>query len=320
MKALFRPQFKASAASAATAADLRRQTVETLRTTVGTRQQQVTNGPGDTAIAVIEGVQGDEPKMAKPGLEQRRFVRCRIQPVDETTGFCIQMSSWRRLEMDFLAANGARHHLHGIAGIIAPAADFDPGQAGVSARKQRGMPAQQTLLRHGHMAVGGGVEHHVDHALDVAIDRGECADVHTQSARDGRAHGLNIEPLALNLAGLDHVLGERREARLVTQGHAGVGQPPHQESLGTTDLGHAASQCRQVEAPVRPATELPDVFVIAAIHAQIMEYILRMPQLFTAPLDFRVVAAENVRLLTVITAIRACKRRSLCSALSTLPA
>ena len=95
--------------------------------------------------------------------------------------------------------------------------------------------------------------------------------------------------------GLDHVLGERREARLVTQGHADVGQTPHQESLGTTDLGHAASQCRQVEAPVRPATGLPDVFVIAAIHAQIMEYILRMPQPFTAPYAVNVTAIRRTR-------------------------
>jgi len=42
--------------------------------------------------------------------------------------------------------------------------------------------------------------------------------------------------LALNLAGLDHVLGERREARLVAQCHAHVGQTPHQEPLCATDL------------------------------------------------------------------------------------
>ena len=68
----------------------------------------------------------------------------------------------------------------------------------------------------------------LDHAIDMAIDRSECADVNAQPAGDGGTHGFNIELLTLDLAGLDHVLGERREARLVTQGHADVSQAPHQ--------------------------------------------------------------------------------------------
>jgi hypothetical protein len=43
--------------SLAFALDLRRQTVEALRAAIGTRQQQVADGPGDTAIAVVERVQ-----------------------------------------------------------------------------------------------------------------------------------------------------------------------------------------------------------------------------------------------------------------------
>jgi hypothetical protein len=34
-----------------------------LRTAVGARQQQIADGPGDTAVAVVERVQGDEPQM-----------------------------------------------------------------------------------------------------------------------------------------------------------------------------------------------------------------------------------------------------------------
>lgn len=55
-----------------------------------------------------------------------------------------------------------------------------------------------------------------------------------------------------------------------------------QESLGTTDLGHRPSQCCQVEVPVRPVAGLPYVFVIAAIHTEIMSQILRMRKLFAA--------------------------------------
>ena len=86
-----------------------------------------------------------------------------------------------------------------------------------------------------------------------------------------------------------HVSGElavvgdfKGTARLIAQRHAHVGQAPYQESLGATDLGHGSSQRRQVETPVRPVTGLPDIFAIAAIHAEIMSRILRMRKLFTA--------------------------------------
>jgi len=104
------------------------------------------------------------------------------------------------------------------------------------------MPAEQTLPRYRCLAVGRGIQHHLDHALDVPIDRRKRADVHAQPARDGRAHGFDVELLALDLTGLDHVLGERREARLVTQSHADVSKAPHQQPLGTTDLGHGPGQ------------------------------------------------------------------------------
>jgi len=180
------------------------------------------------------------------------------------------------------AADGAGHHLHRAGGIVAPAADLDPGKAGIAGGKQCGMPTEQTLPRYRCLAVGRGIQHHLDHALNVPIDRGQGADVHAQPARDGRAHGFDVELLALDLAGLDHVLGERREARLIAQRHADVGQAPHQESLGTTDLGHGPGQSSQVEAPVRPVASLPDVVVIAAIHAEIMRHNLRIRKSFTA--------------------------------------
>lgn len=59
------------------------------------------------------------------------------------------------------------------------------------------------------MAIGGRVEHHFNHAFDVTIDCGQCADVHAQAAGDGRTHGCDTELFALDLTGLDHVLRER---------------------------------------------------------------------------------------------------------------
>lgn len=68
--------------------------------------------------------------------------------LEETAGFAFKTISGRRLEMHPLPANGARHHLHRTTGIVAPAADLDPGKAGVAVGKQLGMPAEQALPRH----------------------------------------------------------------------------------------------------------------------------------------------------------------------------
>jgi len=54
--------------------DLRRQTVETLRAAIGARQEQIADGPCDTAIAVVERMQRDEPQMAEPRFDQWRLV------------------------------------------------------------------------------------------------------------------------------------------------------------------------------------------------------------------------------------------------------
>jgi hypothetical protein len=102
-----------------------------------------------------------------------------------------------------------------------------------SSRWETARHASRTALpRYRRLAVGRGIEHHLDHALDVAIHRRQGADVDAQAAGDGRAHGLDVELLALDLAGLDHVLGERRQACLIAQRHADVGQTPHQQSPG----------------------------------------------------------------------------------------
>ena len=127
-----------------------------MRATVGACQQQITDGPGDTAIAIVERVQSDEPQMAKASLDQLRLVRCTIQPVEEAAGFGLDAISGRRFEMHPLAADGAGHHLHGATGVIAPAADLDLGKTAVACRKQRGVPAEQSLLRDSCLAVGRG--------------------------------------------------------------------------------------------------------------------------------------------------------------------
>jgi len=77
-------------------------------------------------------------------------------------------------------------------------------------------------------AVGGGVEHHLDHAFYVAIHRGQRADVDAKSASDQATYRYDVVLLALDLACLDDVLGQHRQACHFAQRHADIGQSSHQ--------------------------------------------------------------------------------------------
>src|SRR5690606_31928130 len=135
--------------------------------------------------------------MTETGLDEGRLVRDTIEPVMEAAGFGLEAIGRWCFEMHPLAADGAGHHLHGPAGIVAPAADLDLGESGVTGGNQSGMPTEQTLPCYRSLAVGRGTYRHLDPALDVPIDRGKRTDVHAQPARDGRAHRFDIELLAL---------------------------------------------------------------------------------------------------------------------------
>lgn len=97
-----------------------------------------------------------------------------------------------------------------------------------------------------------------------------------------RAHRFDTEGLALDLAGFDYIFRKRGQTGLITQDHADVRQSAQQNTLGTTNLRHRPRQYGQVEAPVRPIAGLPDIGVIAAIHAEIMGRIRRMRKSITA--------------------------------------
>lgn len=63
---------------------------EALRAAVGARQQQVADGTGDAAVAVVEGMQGDKPQMGEPRLDERWIHRLRIDPFEKTTRLGLQ--------------------------------------------------------------------------------------------------------------------------------------------------------------------------------------------------------------------------------------
>jgi hypothetical protein len=130
----------------------------------------------------------------------------------------------------------------GPCGVIPPGADADADEAAVTRGKQGGLPGEQALGGQGRGTARRGVQHHIHDPFDMAIHRGQRADLHAQAAGDGRTHRLCVEPLALDLAGPDHIFRERPQAGPVAQNHADIGQATHEQPLGAADVGQQADQ------------------------------------------------------------------------------
>jgi hypothetical protein len=88
--------------------------------------------------------------------------------------------------------------------------------------------------------------------------------------------------LALDLAGVDDIVGQRHQTGLIAQYLADVGQAPDQDALRAAGLGQWRGQRRQVIAPVRPVQSLPDALVITVIDAAIMGRLPRTGKIFAS--------------------------------------
>ena len=122
-----------------------------------------------------------------------------------------------RFVVHALAADGTGDDLHRTCFFGAPVADSDLAHAAASGRKQRSVPSEQALGRERRIVFFRSVKDHFDDALDVAVGRSECADIHAETARKRRAHLILVEDFAFDLARLDHFLGERAQGRFGAQ-------------------------------------------------------------------------------------------------------
>ena len=71
--------------------NLCRNAVKTLRTAVRSCNQHVANGPGNSSVAVLKGVQGDKPQMAQGCIDQAWRLRFRVHPFKKLPQFCLEL-------------------------------------------------------------------------------------------------------------------------------------------------------------------------------------------------------------------------------------
>lgn len=196
--------------------------------------------------------------MRRGGREDRVGVGRRVEPGEEGRHVRRHPAGRRCGVVHALGAERPRHHLHRSAGIVAPGPGAGPGEAAATGREQRRVPAEQPLVGQRRVEVPRGVEHHLDDALDVAIDRRECGCLHAEPAGERGSHLPGVQALALDLAGLHHVLGEGAQHRLGAKLEAEAAHAAQQNALAMPEVGEGAGQCGDVPAQIRPARALPD--------------------------------------------------------------
>ena len=82
------------------------------------------------------------------------------------------------------------------------------------------MPAKEAVRRQRLIVVLRRVQHHLDDAFDVTVRRLQPADFDSEPTRDRRAYLVCVQPLAFDLAALQHVFGERAENGLLSDPEA----------------------------------------------------------------------------------------------------
>src|SRR5690606_12273233 len=116
--------------------------VEALAAAFRSGKRHVADGARDAAVAILEGMDGDEPQMRdrcpQDGIERVRAV----EPVEEGGHLAVDAGRGGSLEVDPFAAEWARDDLHGSGLLAAPAADSDAQHAAAPRREQRRMPGE----------------------------------------------------------------------------------------------------------------------------------------------------------------------------------
>ena len=82
------------------------------------------------------------------------------------------------------------------------------------------MPAEQAFLGQRVLIFLGGVEHHLDNAVDMPVGGRQCPDIESESAGEGGAYLIDVEDFALDLARFQDVLGQGAEDGLLAEPEA----------------------------------------------------------------------------------------------------
>lgn len=122
------------------------------------------------------------------------------------------------------------------------------------------MPVEQTLAGQGLLVALGGVQHHLDHALDVAVGRRQSSDVYAQATGDGGADLVLVQDFAFDLAGLEHVLGQCLQHGLGPQVEPHALHAAEQAALAVANGRKLIGESSHLPVESGPSLKIVDVF------------------------------------------------------------
>src|SRR5207248_404037 len=126
--------------------DLRRHAVEPLRRFLRARQRHIGDGACYTTVAIVEGMNGDEPKVSDASAQDKIGSVILIEPAQEGAHFRFKKCGLGRLEMHALMTDRTGNDLHRTFLILAPFTDDDLVHSAPSRREQRRMPAEESVF------------------------------------------------------------------------------------------------------------------------------------------------------------------------------
>jgi hypothetical protein len=177
----------------------------------------------------------DEPQMCQRSFQDRVDVVVTVEPIEKGFHFRVEPVGGGGLVMYAFMSLGAGDNPHRPRRVVAPRSDDDLSHAAATSRKQRCMPTKPPLCGEFVAEFLRGVEHHLDDTFDVAVDRRQGRSLDSQAAGNRGPNLAPVQDLAFDLAGLEHVFGQRLENGLLAQRKAERVHATYQLSLSMPD-------------------------------------------------------------------------------------
>ena len=161
--------------------------------------------------------------------------------------------------MDTFLSHRPRDHLHRAFRIFAPGPYPDLRYPVMAGREQGRVPCEETPARQRLGVTLRRFQHHLDHAFDMPVRRGEPADIDPQVARGRGTHLIAVKRLALDFARLQDILGQRVENSFRPQLKAKAINATDETPLPVPDIDKARSNPGAISAESRPSPVLVDM-------------------------------------------------------------
>ena len=121
------------------------------------------------------------------------------------------------------------------------------------------MPAEHPLGGQRPVIVLRGIEHHLDHPLDVPVGRRQRADVDAEAAGDRGAHLVLVEDFAFDFRGLEDIFRQGLKDGLFLQAESQSLHAANEPPLAVAHGGQTGCNGLIRPAKMRPVPEFVDV-------------------------------------------------------------